>query len=287
MPYSHVNYLWDDAKASQLDPVARLVYRSNSENFSSLYQDELIGLSANITDRASIRAMLDQVAMAYGGFDHICVTAGIFVPSDTEGNIPDDKWALTFNINVTGSYFVASEAYKTWKAQGLRGNLVLTTSANAAVAKKGSVAYDTSKAAANQLTRELAIEMSPLVRVNAVAPATVAQGSAISRASASSGRWRNTKSPTRTTRKPSRSSTSWPNSTPTARLPRDPSRPPIRPRLTSSWSRIASARPPGRSSPWTAACKKPFSARFARGKGAEGILAWMPPPCAAKQARKF
>ena len=138
-----------------------------------------IGLAANITDRASIRAMLDQVALAYGGFDHIAVTAGIFVPSDTTGHIPDDKWALTFNINVTGSYFVADEAAKTWKEQGLRGNLVLTTSANAAVAKKGSLAYDTSKAAANHLVRELAIELSPLVRVNGVAPATVVQGSAM------------------------------------------------------------------------------------------------------------
>ncbi|MEI7927556.1 MAG: bifunctional rhamnulose-1-phosphate aldolase/short-chain dehydrogenase, partial [Verrucomicrobiales bacterium] len=80
-----------------------------------------IGLAANITDRTSIRTMLDQVALAYGGFDHICVTAGIFVPSDTSGHIPDDKWALTFNINVTGSYFVADEAAKTWNEQGLRG----------------------------------------------------------------------------------------------------------------------------------------------------------------------
>jgi NAD(P)-dependent dehydrogenase (short-subunit alcohol dehydrogenase family) len=61
----------------------------------------------------------------------------------------------------------------------LPGSLVLTTSANAVVAKKGSVAYDTSKAAANHLVRELAIELAPLVRVNGVAPATVVQGSAM------------------------------------------------------------------------------------------------------------
>ena len=138
-----------------------------------------IGLAANITDRQSIRDMLDQVALAYGGFDSICVTAGIFVPSDTSGHIPDDKWAVTFNINVTGSYLVGDEAARTWKEQGLRGKLVLTSSANAAVAKKGSVAYDTSKAAANHLVRELAIELAPLVRVNGVAPATVVKGSAM------------------------------------------------------------------------------------------------------------
>ena len=138
-----------------------------------------IGLGANITDRASIRRMLDDVAIAYGGFDSICVTAGIFVPSNTTGHIPDDKWGVTFAINVTGAYLVGDEAAKTWKKQGLRGNLVLTTSANAVVAKKGSVAYDCSKAAANHLVRELAIELAPLVRVNGVAPATVVKGSAM------------------------------------------------------------------------------------------------------------
>jgi len=138
-----------------------------------------IGLACDITRRESIRAMLDQVAIAYGGFDSICVTAGIFVPSDTSGHIPDDQWAPTFAINVTGSYFVADEAAKTWKEQGLRGSLVLTTSANAVVSKKGSLAYDTSKAAASHLVRELAVELAPLVRVNGVAPATVVQGSAM------------------------------------------------------------------------------------------------------------
>jgi rhamnulose-1-phosphate aldolase/alcohol dehydrogenase len=138
-----------------------------------------VAVSADITKRESIRAALEQAILAYGGFDSIAVTAGIFVPPDTAGHIPDEKWALTFAINVTGLYMVADEARAIWKEQGLRGSLVLTTSANAVVAKKGSVAYDTSKAAANHLVRELAVELSPLVRVNGVAPATVIQGSAM------------------------------------------------------------------------------------------------------------
>lgn len=138
-----------------------------------------IGLGADITNRESIRSMLDEVILAYGGFDSIEVTAGVFVPSDTSGHIPDEKWGLTFNINVTGSYLVADEARINWEDQGLRGNLVLTTSANAVVVKKGSLAYDTSKAAANHLVRELAIELAPLVRVNGVAPATVVKGSSM------------------------------------------------------------------------------------------------------------
>ncbi len=138
-----------------------------------------IGLGCDITNRSSVRTMLDQVALAYGGFDSICITAGVFWPSDTTGHIPDEKWAFIFNVNVTGSYIVGDEAAKTWRDQGLPGSLVLTTSANAVVAKKGSVGYDCSKAAANHLVRELAIELSPFVRVNGVAPATVVQGSAM------------------------------------------------------------------------------------------------------------
>jgi NAD(P)-dependent dehydrogenase (short-subunit alcohol dehydrogenase family) len=56
---------------------------------------------------------------------------------------------------------------------------VLTSSANAVVPKHGSEAYDVSKSAVNQLIRELAVGMSPLVRVNGIAPATVVAGSAM------------------------------------------------------------------------------------------------------------
>ena len=138
-----------------------------------------IGLGVDITKRESIKCMLEKVILAYGGVDNIIITAGIFVPPDKQGNIPDDKWALTYAINVTGPYLVADEAKEIWKAQGLKTSLVITTSANAAVAKQGSVAYDTSKAAANHMVRELAIELSPLVRVNGLAPATVVEGSSM------------------------------------------------------------------------------------------------------------
>jgi rhamnulose-1-phosphate aldolase/alcohol dehydrogenase len=138
-----------------------------------------IGLGVDVTKRESVQAMFEQVILAYGGIDNVVVTAGIFVTPDSEGHIPDEKWSLTFSINVMGSYIVADEARKIWQAQDLKGSLVLTTSVNATVAKHGSTAYDTSKAAANHLVRELAIELAPLVRVNGLAPATVVEGSSM------------------------------------------------------------------------------------------------------------
>ncbi len=138
-----------------------------------------IGLAADITDRSSVRALFEQVVLAYGGIDHVIVTAGIYVPPDRSGAISDPKWSTTFEVNVTGPYLVADEARRIWEAQGLPGTLVITTSVNAAVAKKGSLAYDASKAAANHLVRELAVELAPNVRVNGLAPATVVEGSSM------------------------------------------------------------------------------------------------------------
>ena len=54
---------------------------------------------------------------------------------------------------------------------------MLTSSANAVVAKHGSEAYDVSKAALSHLVRELAIALAPQVRVNGISPATVVKGS--------------------------------------------------------------------------------------------------------------
>jgi rhamnulose-1-phosphate aldolase/alcohol dehydrogenase len=137
------------------------------------------GLGCDITNRESVSRMFEEALVAYGGIDSVVVTAGVFVPPDKTGHIEDRLWEKTFAINVTGAYLVADEANKILKRQGLPANVVLTTSANAVVAKKGSLAYDTSKAAANHLVRELAVEMAPMTRVNAVAPATVVKGSAM------------------------------------------------------------------------------------------------------------
>ncbi|MEM8945420.1 MAG: bifunctional rhamnulose-1-phosphate aldolase/short-chain dehydrogenase [Planctomycetota bacterium] len=136
-----------------------------------------IGMAMNLTDRESIREALRQTLLAYGGLDHLVVTAGVFLPPSRDGKLSDDAWQLTFDVNVRGSYNIVDEARELFQKQGLEGSIVLTTSVNGVVSKKGSVAYDTSKAAANHLVRELALELSPLVRVNAIAPATVVQGS--------------------------------------------------------------------------------------------------------------
>jgi NAD(P)-dependent dehydrogenase (short-subunit alcohol dehydrogenase family) len=76
-----------------------------------------------------------------------------------------------------GNYLLADEAAKLFKEQDLDASMVLTSSANAVVSKRGSEVYDVSKAALSHLVRELAIGLAPKVRVNGISPATVVKGS--------------------------------------------------------------------------------------------------------------
>jgi rhamnulose-1-phosphate aldolase/alcohol dehydrogenase len=140
---------------------------------------QIIGLGADMTERATLRQALSEAILAYGGVDQVVVTAGYYPNPNERGEVADEEWARAFAINVTGPYLVADEAYRIWKAQGLEGGMVICTSVNGVVPKAGSFAYDTSKAAANHLVRELAVAYGPLVRVNAIAPATVIEGSSM------------------------------------------------------------------------------------------------------------
>jgi len=138
-----------------------------------------ISLFVDICDRASVRKMFQHAVLAYGGVDGVVVTAAVSLPTDSSGHLPDEKWEATLRINVMGSYCVADEVTSILREQGLSASVVLTSSANAVVPKKGMLAYDASKAAVNHLVRELAIELAPIARVNGVAPATVVEGSSM------------------------------------------------------------------------------------------------------------
>ena len=146
---------------------------------ASVTSSEFAGSSAvDIRSRESIREVLRAASLQFGGIDILINTAAIF-PSTLSDEIPDEMWADTLAVNVTANYLLADEAAKLFEEQGLHGNIVFTSSANAVVAKHGSEAYDVSKAALSHLIRELAVSMAPNVRVNGISPATVVKGSSM------------------------------------------------------------------------------------------------------------
>jgi NAD(P)-dependent dehydrogenase (short-subunit alcohol dehydrogenase family) len=132
----------------------------------------------DLTSRETIASAMRQAVAQFGGFDFVINTAAIF-PTPDPGTPAEVTWSRTLSINVTSNFVLAQEAARVFQTQRLPASIVLTSSANAVVPKSGSEAYDVSKAAINHLVHELAIGLGPLVRVNAIAPATVIAGSAM------------------------------------------------------------------------------------------------------------
>ena len=133
--------------------------------------------AVDLSSSASLAEAVKFTISRFGGIDVVVNTAAIYPVPGSDGELSDAQWAKTFLVNVTGNYLLARETEWVFKDQNLPVTMVLTSSANAVVPKKGSEAYDTSKAALNHLIRELAIKLSPHVRVNGIAPATVVAGS--------------------------------------------------------------------------------------------------------------
>jgi NAD(P)-dependent dehydrogenase (short-subunit alcohol dehydrogenase family) len=135
-----------------------------------------LAVAVDIRRRDAIQQSLRELVAAYGGLDVLINTAALF-PSSADGQIKDEQWGVTLDINVTANYLLADEAAGILRDQDLHASIVLTSSANAVVAKRGSEAYDVSKAALSHLVRELAISLAPRIRVNGISPATVIKGS--------------------------------------------------------------------------------------------------------------
>ena len=131
----------------------------------------------DLSSADSLAAATQFTVSRFGGIDIIVNTAAIYPVPVADGELSEQQWAKTFLVNVTGNYALARETEWVFRDQNLSASMVLTSSANAVVPKKGSEAYDTSKAAVNHLIGELAIKLGPTVRVNGIAPATVVAGS--------------------------------------------------------------------------------------------------------------
>jgi NADP-dependent 3-hydroxy acid dehydrogenase YdfG len=114
---------------------------------------------------SSLSEAVNFTISQFGGIDVLVNTAAIYPVPGAEGELADTQWAQTFLVNVTGNYLLARQSEWVFKDQNLPAVMVLTSSANAVVPKRGSEAYDTSKAALNHLIRELAIKLSPHVRL--------------------------------------------------------------------------------------------------------------------------
>ena len=127
-------------------------------------------LKCDVGDDPSVRKMLAAVEQEFGRLDALVNNAGItsnVKPADFEG-MTAEEWDRVFGVNVRGMFQVTRAAAPMLKAG--RGSIVNTASIVGLRPGPQPLPYAASKAAVVSLTKLLALNLAPDVRVNAVAP---------------------------------------------------------------------------------------------------------------------
>jgi 3-oxoacyl-[acyl-carrier protein] reductase len=142
------------------------------EAVASLHPERAIGVAGRSDDEEHRSATVARVLDEYGRLDVLVNNAGI---NPAYGPLLDlDLGAArkTLEVNVVAALGWVREAYRGWL--GAHGGAVVNVASVAGLRPAGGIGlYGVSKAALIQLTAQLAVELGPAVRVNAVAPAVV------------------------------------------------------------------------------------------------------------------
>lgn len=121
--------------------------------------DELIGIVADVRSEDSVCNLFDQTMARFGRIDLLFNNAGTAAPSATISDISLDDWRAVIEVNVTGAFLCAREAFRRMAAQSPKGGRIINNgSLSAHVPRANSVPYTVSKHAITGLTRTLSLE---------------------------------------------------------------------------------------------------------------------------------
>ncbi|MDR7159899.1 NAD(P)-dependent dehydrogenase (short-subunit alcohol dehydrogenase family) [Arthrobacter sp. BE255] len=126
---------------------------------------------ADVSDADAVRNAVRSAIHALGGLDVAVNAAGVAGHVALE-DLTEDHWQEVLQTNLSGTFYVAQEAALHMRRSG-GGSIVNVASDLAAMGVPGLVHYCASKAGVVGLTRALALELAPLVRVNAVCPGPI------------------------------------------------------------------------------------------------------------------
>ena len=156
-----INYLTNEKEALKLKAIIEKNY-----NISSMI------IRADVSNEIEVKNMLDKVIEKFKTIDVLVNNAGIAIDTTFEDKTVDN-FNKTLNINLIGTFLVSKYASYYMKKQE-KAAIVNVSSTNSIDSYYPySMDYDASKAGVNLLTKNLAVELAPSIRVNAVAPGWV------------------------------------------------------------------------------------------------------------------
>ena len=164
------------AKALAAESAAPVIADINEEGAreaaAALENSEALALRVDVSDQASVAAMMDAILARHGRLDILVNNAGI------GGNTPFlditlEEWNRTLAINLTGAFLVAQAAAREM-AKRRSGKIVNIASLSGQRGGHGRAAYGSAKAGLDLLTKVMAVELAEHgINVNAIAPGAI------------------------------------------------------------------------------------------------------------------
>lgn len=154
---------------------AKLVINSRDAQVAEEVAHDLggdtVGIGADVTTEAGAAALVDGALEAFGALDVFVNNAGMAMSGDTV-DVTLDDWRRLLDLNMTAVFLCSRAAARHMLAAG-GGSIINTASVQAFAPFPRRLAYGSSKAAVVMMTRIMAAEWAPSIRVNAVAPGYV------------------------------------------------------------------------------------------------------------------
>jgi 3-oxoacyl-[acyl-carrier protein] reductase len=141
---------------------------------ASRFGGRAITVRADVSRASEVRALFDQVHNAFGRLDILVNNAGVFLHTPFL-DVTEAQWDEVLDINLKGIFLCAQAAARVMTAQqsGVIVNLASGGGLSPRPGYETSAPYAASKAGVIMLTRRLALELAPHIRVNAVAPGII------------------------------------------------------------------------------------------------------------------
>lgn len=127
----------------------------------------------DVTDQQTIEELFDEVESTFGNIDILVNNAGVNPYFGNARNLDLETWNQIFSVNVTGAFQCAREFGRHVFERNGTGTIVNVASVGGVVALPYQTPYTASKHALVGMTKCLAVEWAPNIRVNALAPGYV------------------------------------------------------------------------------------------------------------------
>lgn len=130
-----------------------------------------IAVACDVNDAAQRQNLVDQTLQQLGKITHLVNNAGGSGPNDPL-QMPPEEFAEVLNFNTTSAYAITQLCVPHMREAG-QGNIINITSGAARYIQRHFSAYGASKAALTHLTKLLAQDFAPHIRINAIAPGPI------------------------------------------------------------------------------------------------------------------